>query len=185
MATPPIEPVLGFEGRLPLQLQPLAVHPSPAELDAWREHSLRALHAMALLEERSTPLENGAEAEMERVHQKLDLLLTLVSQLLQPGTGEGLVQRVRLTAEGITLDAVDPLPAPDSLLLVTLGLHARAPMPLRWPARVQGVNHGRLRLHFLPMSEGLQTALERFVFTHHRRSVAGSRSPNTLRDAAG
>lgn len=182
MPTPAMEPVLGFEGRLPLQLQPLAAPPSPAELDAWREHSLRALHAMALLEERSTPLESGPEAEMERVHQKLDLLLTLVSQLLQPGIGDGQVRPLRLTAEGLSLEAPEPLPPAEALLLVTLGLHARAPLPLRWPARSLGLKDGRLRLQFLPMSEGLQTALERFVFTHHRRSVAGSRSPNTLRE---
>lgn len=180
-----MEPVLGFEGRLPLQLQSLAQHPTPAELDAWREHSLRALHAMALLEERSTPLENGPDVEMERVHQKLDLLLTLVSQLLQPGIGDGRVQALRLTAEGVVLEAPDPAAPAESLLLVTLGLHPRAPLPLRWPARSMGVSNGQLRLRFLPMSEGLQTALERYVFTHHRRSVAGSRSPNTLRESGG
>lgn len=185
MATPPMEALLGFEGRLPLQLQPLAMHPTPAELDAWREHSLRALHAMALLEERNTPLESGADAEMERVHQKLDLLLTLVSQLLQPETGEAPVRGLRLTAEGLTLDRPDDAPPAESLVLVSLGLHARAPLPLRWPARSLGEMNGRLRLRFLPMSEGLQTALERFVFTHHRRSIAGSRLPTAPRDGGG
>lgn len=180
-----METLIGFEGRLPLQLQPLASPPSPAELDAWREHNLRALQAMALLEERITPLDSGPEAEMERVHQKLDLLLTLVSQLLQPGLGESLLRPLRLTAEGLSLDAPDPSPVPESLLLVTLGLHDRAPMPLRWPARSLGVMQGQLRLQFLPMGGGLQAALERFVFTHHRRSVAGSRSTNSHRDAAG
>lgn len=181
----PLDHWLGYRDCLPLALTPLADVPV-AQLEHWHDQNLRTLQAIAVLDERHVGSDGGGalEAEIERLHQKLDVALELLGAVLRAGRSEAPAAAVRLSREGLSWPAEWLSPAP-ARLLVELGLHPCASAPLCWPVQVIGVHEGEVCARFDEMSEALGAALERFVFTRHRRSVAGARSPAGAVTASG
>lgn len=186
-ATGPLDQWLGYRDCLPLSAAPLAAPPSAAEMEHWHDQNLRTLHAIAVLDDRHQRNDGGTplEVEVERLHQKLDVVLELLGAVLQSSRPRGPAVALRLTREGVSWPAPESPPPVGETVLVALDLHACAPAPLCWPAEILGVHEGELCARFLPMSEALGAALERFVFTRHRRSVAGARSPDGGAAASG
>lgn len=177
-----LQDCLGYSDRLPLGLQAATAGELPA---SWTEQNLRVLAAIATLDERPRQDgEGGNTAEFERLHHKFDVMIELLGALLRAQSSLPPVQGLRLCAEGLSLSGSAPLLPSGSQVDVELHLHACAPAPWRWRAEVgERTADGQLELRFLPMSVALATALERHVFTRHRRSVADARSP--ARRAAG
>jgi hypothetical protein len=181
----PLDHWLGYRDCLPLALRPLA-EVSPAQLEHWHDQNLRTLQAISVLDERHVGSDGGGalEAEIERLHQKLDVALELLGAVLRAGRSEVPATAVRLSREGLSWPATVAVPAA-SRLLAELSLHPCAPAPLSWPVRLIGEHEGETCARFEDMSEVLGAALERFVFTRHRRSVAGARSPAGAVTASG
>ena len=175
----PLDQWLGYRDCLPLTLEELASAPSPAMIERWHDQNLRTLHAIAVLDERhQSPDVSGAlEAEVERLHQKMDVVLELLGAVLRASRGASAARPLRLTREGLSWPVGERVPEAGTSLLATLDLHPCAPAPLCWPVAILGVHEGEVCARFGDMSEALGAALERFVFTRHRRSVAGARSP--------
>ncbi|MGB1562265.1 MAG: PilZ domain-containing protein [Sinimarinibacterium flocculans] len=173
----PLDHWLGYRDCLPLAFTPLT-QASVAQLEHWHDQNLRALHAIAVLDERHVGSETGGalETEVERLHQKIDVVLELLGAVLRAGRSEAPAVPVRLSREGLSWPVGHPAPT-DTRLLVELSLHPCAPAPLCWPVQLIGEHEGETCARFEDMSEALGAALERFVFTRHRRSVAGARSP--------
>jgi hypothetical protein len=182
----PLDRWLGYRDCLPLSLTPLPAH-SAAQLEHWHDQNLRTLHAIAVLDERHVGTETGGalEAEIERLHQKVDVVLELLGAVLRAGRSEAPAVAVRLSREGLSWPVTLLAPPPQTPLLASLSLHPCAPAPLTWPVRVIGEHEGEICAHFDEMSEVFAAALERFVFTRHRRSVAGARSPAGAVTASG
>lgn len=176
----PLDQWLGYRDCLPLQVERLASAPSAAEIEHWNDQNLRTLHAVAVLDERHQNRDatgKSLEDEVERLHQKLDVVLELLGSVIRASRGSVPATALRLSREGLCWPAgADALTA-GAQVLVTAELHPCAPAPLCWPAQVIGVHEGEVCARFHEMSEVLAAALERFVFTRHRRSVAGARSP--------
>lgn len=169
---------LSYEDRLPVALRPAATNGIPG---GWQEQNLRVLAAIATLDERPRlDPDSGTGAEFERLHRKFDVMIELLGALLRTQSSLPQPQMVRLSSEGLSLPISEAAPSPGSLQEVELHLHACAPSPWRWLAEVSSHEAGELQLRFLPMSMALATALERHVFTRHRRSVADARSPARL-----
>ncbi|HSW15250.1 MAG TPA: PilZ domain-containing protein [Solimonas sp.] len=176
----PLADRLAYHDRLPLGWAPLEVLPAPEQLQQMAEQNLRVLAVVSSLEERHLPRGEGderLEQELERVHQKLDMLLVLFGQFLRRMDPPAPMHPLRLTVAGVSWEAAPPA---GSLGLLSLHLHPCMPEAFIWPARLRDGDIARSCALFEPMGEALEAALEKHVFLHHRRSVAGSR-PVTAR----
>ncbi|SFF33484.1 Atypical PilZ domain-containing protein, cyclic di-GMP receptor [Fontimonas thermophila] len=170
---------LGYRDCLPLTLEPLVEPPGTAQLAHWHEQNLRTLHVIAILDERHQRGEPGGaiESEIERLHQKLDVVLELLGAVVRARRGDLPTRPVRLSREGLSWPVAPDSPAPGTQWLASLDLHGSAPAPLCWPVQILGVHEGEVCARFVAMTDALGAAIERLVFTRHRRSVAGARSP--------
>lgn len=179
----PLDELLGYRDRVPLAWTALDEPPSPAELAHWQDHNLRLLAALALLEER--PRKGDADEplslEVERLHLKFDLLLELLAVMLRQQQPLPPARAVRVTPEGMSWQMDGHVPAAPRALL-QIHLHPGLPAPLQWPAEIEVHDGGEAVARFLPLGEACAAALERHVFTRHRRSVAEARSPVTRSD---
>lgn len=174
----PLHHSLSYRDCLPLSWLPLAAPLAPERLHALQEQNLRVLAVVASLEERHRVAHDANDPvtqELERLHQKLDMMMVLFGQFLRrldpPAPAVGL----RLSGRGLCWQAGAPAAAVTGLGLVTLHLHPCLPEPFIWPAQTVGEHEGEVCARFEPFGEALEAALERHVFLHHRRSVAGSR----------
>ena len=184
---------LGYRDRMPFAQAPITAPPG-WQLERWQEQNLRTLHTVSVLDERRhlTDPDDILEKEIERLHRKLDVVLELLGSLLQRQQTVLPLTPVRLSREGIAWpwsESDQPSPQQGALLLVQVGLHAGAPQPFVWPVQVIGVQHdpaagAEIYGRFWPMPEAQAAALERLIFTRHRRSVAVTRLPDSGREDA-
>lgn len=178
-ATPLRGDALSYESALPLHWQPLERLPDALTLDRHNDENLRVLAAVALLDEQrgngpgTGDDVSGVEAEIARLNQKMNLLVELVSFLVGQQAPPPPAQAVRLSWQGVGWHGEAALG--DGL--VSLRLHRSVPQPFVWPARIVIAEAGELYARFAPFSEPCQAALERHVFLHHRRAIAGTRRP--------
>ncbi len=183
----PLDQWLCYRDRLPLRVDPLPQPPDELELRHWRDVNFRALAAVATLDERHPHADGGGgseDADIERLHQKMDLVLDLLGALLRQSRTELAEQAVCLSREGLSWPSVLISPPPGTPVRIELHLHPCAPQPLVWGGEIVGTYQNETWARFAPMGDALLTELERFVFTRHRRSVAGARSPVGWGDGA-
>lgn len=175
MSDDPLAQWLSYRDALPLAWRVAA----PGELPSgWAEQNLRTLAAVTTLDERSRiDPERTDTQEFERLHHKFDVMIELLGALLRATQSVPASQPVRLSREGVSWRIGEGAPPPGTRVDVDLYLHSCAPAALRWRGEVVAHHGGEVCLRFLPMPELLQAALERHVFTRHRRSVADARSP--------
>lgn len=172
----PQSDALSYESALPLLWTPLTTLPDSATLERYHEDNLRVLADVALLDEQRSGGGDEAgvpEGELARLHQKMNLLVDLVSFLVSQQAPTVPPQPVRLSWKGIGWRGEGS----HGNGLVSLRLHRSVPHPFLWPARIVHAEAGELYARFEPMSEACQAALERHVFLHHRRAIAGGRRP--------
>lgn len=169
-----LDGVLGYLDRIPLGWRPLPAMPTAVEQLHWHDHNLRLLTAAALLDERPRRADpdEPVTAEIERLHHKMDLVLEMLSALLQQARPLPPVVAARITPAGIRWQSGEA-PAAGSLVLLEVHLHPGLASPLLWPARVDGSGDAL----FEPIGEACALEMERYVFVRHRRSVADARSP--------
>lgn len=168
----------GYDARLPLQWQPLDAVPEPRVLEQLADDNLRVLSAVATLDEQRGLAPAGDETgpldgEIARLHQKLNLLVDLVALLVSQQTPAPTPQALRLSWEGLRWTD----PQAEGLGVVRLRLHLGVPQAFAWPARIVSRSGDEVEARFEPMPEGCQMALEKHVFLHHRRAIAGTRRP--------
>lgn len=171
---------LSYDDHLPLAWHPLA------EDDVSQSHeteNLGALCAVAALEEhRELPGEDTPlHAEIHRLHQKMDLLVHMLSSLIRSQVRLPATVPLRLSAQRLVWTPGEVPPTPGARILLELYLHRGLAQPLRLPARVQALGDGAAEAVFEPLGEASLAALERHVFLHHRRSIAGARHAATQR----
>lgn len=173
----PLHDTLGYRDQLPLRWQPLAAPLAPAPLQALQEQNLRMLAVVAALEERHQRPHDAHEPlllELEKLQQKLDLMMLMFGRFLSRLDPPAPTRALRLSVSGVCWQPGDEAPA-DGPGLLQLHLHPCVPEPLTWPARLVGRHGDEVCARFDAFGEALEAALERHVFLHHRRSVAGSR----------
>ncbi|HEX4894712.1 MAG TPA: PilZ domain-containing protein [Solimonas sp.] len=169
---------LAYRDQLPFAWTLLPVE-APSVAPQVQEHNLRILGAVALLDERPVPAENEGplQAEVERLQLKLDVVMELLGALLRHLQPLPPARPLRLSREGLCWPEEPGAPAPGQQIQIVLHLHACAPGPLQLRAEVLEPQEGETRVRFQDLGEACTQALERHVFTRHRRSVAGARSP--------
>jgi hypothetical protein len=109
--------------------------------------------------------------ELQRLDYKLNILLRMMAQsgLPQP-------RPVRFSALGLEWIGADA-PEPGSTGLLTLYVNLSLPEPLRLAARVTGPHNTAAAawLQFTGLSESVVELIEKLIFRHHRRLVAGAK----------
>lgn len=172
-----------FEELLPLEWLPgnLPQGPALARLNAdnhqllGAESSLDEVRISEALKEESPALIH----ELQRLEYKLNILLRLTAEIAMRSAALPQAQRARLGARG--LEWFGPTaPAARETGLVHIFINPALPQPLKIPCAVVGerVEAGErvAQLQFRDLSESVVDLLEKLIFRHHRRLVAGART---------
>ncbi len=185
------EPFLGgglvFEERLPLRWE-LGVPATGVALARLNADNLQLLAAESTLDEArpSDALKDESPAlvhELQRLEYKLNIILRLTAELAARDAPLPAPQRVRLASTGLEWFGATS-PAVGSTGLAHLYVNPALPQPLKLPCAVAGewMHEGArvAQLRFCDLSEAVTRMLERLIFRHHRREIAGARlaSPN-------
>lgn len=176
---------VSFRGRMPLRWEPLESEPDEGQLTSLNEQNLALLRAVSALEERHSETPDNPQhiplPDIQRLEAKLDLLLTLVGQMRSASEIVPPGRTLELSAGGLAWwpgDSEGTIRA-DMAGLVAITLSAYAAQPLKLPVRVVSVTDwedGRVVLAtFFGINATTADALEKLVFRHHRRAIAGSR----------
>ncbi len=171
-----------FEELLPLAWTagPLAEGLNLARLNAddhqllGAEFSLDEVRVSEALKEESPALLH----ELQRLEYKVNILLRLTAELAARGSPLPLPQRTRLASHGLEWFGEDS-PAKGSTGLLAVYINRALPQPLKIPCRVVGerLQDGDrvAQLKFTGLSDAVVDLLEKLIFRHHRRLVAGAR----------
>ncbi len=159
---------------------PLVSGPSLARLNAdnqqllTAESSLDDVRANEALKEESPALLH----ELQRLDFKLNILLRLTAELALRNSALPPAQPVRLASSGLEWLG-EQAPPRGAVGLLSLYINPALPQPLKLPCTVideqrrEGVRLARLR--FDGLSDIVLVLLEKLIFRHHRRLVAGAR----------
>ena len=173
-----------FEELLPLEWFPGAL-PEGLELARLNADNHQLLGAESTLEEvRVSEAVSKEESsalihELQRLEYKLNVLLRLTADLAAQARRLSAPQRVRLSARALEwFDA--PQVMRGDVGLLHLYINRTLPQPLRIPCVVAGerVQDGQrvAQLTFRDSSDAVVDALEKLIFRHHRRRVAGAKT---------
>ena len=116
--------------------------------------------------------------ELQRLEFKVNILLRLTAELSLRNAGLPAPQRVRLTSRALEwFDAETP--AVGSTGLLALYINSALPQPVRIPCVVAGERMQDAvrvaQLKFSGLSDPVAEQIEKLIFRHHRRLVAGAR----------
>ncbi|WEN14614.1 PilZ domain-containing protein [Rhodanobacter sp. AS-Z3] len=172
------EQLVSVEELLHVAVTPLVWPVPEAQAVALVERNGNTLAAIAALEERRVEPaddDNPLLQEIRRMDAKLTALVDVVNRLLTP-TDKLPVQRlIRFNARGAVIPS-EMVPASAEALLLSLRFDNCPSLPLELPAKAERqVDDGRTFVCFLMPNDALGDAIERLVFRHHRRKVAGAR----------
>ncbi|MCF6323190.1 MAG: PilZ domain-containing protein [Gammaproteobacteria bacterium] len=130
---------------------------------------------------------NGSD--LSRIEFKLNLLLDMVTQLVERETALPEAVPITLGSGGVEWLSVIA-PRPDALLKLSLYLHHKYPRPFVVIGKVLSVDpvegraeitsKYRIRLSYKTMSAPVQSGLEKLIFRQHRRCIAQSRRASKL-----
>jgi hypothetical protein len=116
--------------------------------------------------------------ELQRLDYKLNILLRLTADLAVRQNGLPPVQHVRFSSTGLEWGG-DAAPPPGEIGVLVLHVNAVLPHPLRFPATVimRGTHKDApvTGLQFTGLSEAVVELIEKMIFRHHRRLVAGAK----------
>jgi len=172
---------LACEGSWHADSQPLAWPVPEAFTQRLAERNAAALATVAALEERrvdNTDDDSPVMQELSRLDAKLNALIDMVSRIAMAADAMPTKQTLRFNAIGALLPG-SLVPAGEALLL-RLHFDACPSAPLELAARVERrFNDGGAFVAFVEPGDGVCASLERFVFRHHRRKVAGARQAST------
>jgi hypothetical protein len=116
--------------------------------------------------------------ELQRLEYKVNILLRLTAELAMRHSGLPGPARVRLSSLGVEWFGDSP-PAPGETGLLSLYINSALPQPLRIScvAASERIDQGARvsQLRFTGVSEPVIDMLEKLIFRHHRRLVAGAR----------
>ncbi len=122
--------------------------------------------------------------ELQRLEFKLNVLLRMTSELARINRALPAPRHIRLSSTGMEWIG-DDAPALGSTGVLDLYINTTLPQPLRLPATVIGrvaqTKSAAAQMQFSGLSEAVVDLIEKLIFRHHRRLVAGSRSASATR----
>lgn len=120
--------------------------------------------------------------ELQRLEYKVNILLRLTSELALRSSGLPAAERVRLSSRALEWFGDHAATAGDTGLL-SVYINPALPQPLKIPSIVAGqrnMDGARLtQFRFVGLSDAVVDMLEKLIFRHHRRLVAGAKHAPT------
>ena len=170
---------LAYEEVLPVVWVPMTGRMEPAVAASFTERNVRLLQALAAIEDHGVSEKPDESApDLTRLDFKINLLLDLVGQLLVANRPRPLAVAIRFNAQGAVWQAPGPMPPAGAQGMVEIHLRDFLAEPLRLVGTLTGVSaEGEVKARFAPVGEAVADLLERLIFRHHRRQVAGIRQP--------
>jgi hypothetical protein len=116
--------------------------------------------------------------ELQRLEYKVNILLRLTAELAMRSSGLPIAERVRMSSRGLEWCGEHPAAA-DATGLLSIYINSALPQPLKIPSVVAGVRvidgaHAT-QFRFVGMSDAVVDMLEKLIFRHHRRLIAGAK----------
>ena len=168
---------LAYQDTLPIAWRPLGGTVDADYAAGLSERNARLLQACAAIEDHSGEREDDVSPELLRIDAKINMLLDLMGQLLTANRPRPVPVSVRFNTQGAMWQAGPQAPASGSQGLVLLYLRDYLPEALRLLGRVTEITPDRrVKVRFAPLGEATAALMEKLIFRHHRRLVAGSRS---------
>jgi hypothetical protein len=116
--------------------------------------------------------------ELQRLEFKLNILLRLTAELALRNAALPPPQRLRSTSSALEWFGEDA-PAVGATGMLHLYINAALPQPVKIPCRVESerfeANVRAAQIRYLGFSEAVIEQLDKLIFRHHRRLVAGAR----------
>ena len=116
--------------------------------------------------------------ELQRLEYKVNILLRLTAELSLRNSGLPPPQRVRLTSHALEWFGGDTPAVGDSGVLAVY-VNSALPQPVKIPCVVAGERFEEqvrvAQMRFNGLSEAVVEQLDKLIFRHHRRLVAGAR----------
>jgi hypothetical protein len=116
--------------------------------------------------------------ELQRLEYKVNILLRLTAELAIRSSGLPKAQHVRLSSRAMEWFG-DDAPAVGSTGTALLYVNPALPQPIKIPCVVAGdriSDNARVaQLRFAGLSDAVVELLEKLIFRHHRRLVAGAK----------
>ena len=171
-----------LETRVPVAWEPMRSLPLDEELLQLGRYNEDLLHTISMLEEsvregadNSSPQDHA----LMRLEQKLNVLMTMVSQLMSHQLALPEKTLVKLNANALSWQEPNACPAPGERVRVSVYLHAALPQAACFIGQVRSVqeadNGSLVILELLRSGDAMTNALEKYIFRHHRRAVAKAR----------
>ena len=170
---------LAYEEVLPVGWAPLSGGMDAAVAASVTERNVRLLQALAAIEDHGTSEKPDESApDLTRLDFKINLLLDLVGQLVVANRPRPAAVAIRFNSQGALWRTSAPLPTAGAQGVVEIHLRDFLAEPLRLVGTLTQVSaDGEVTVRFAPVGEPLADLLERLIFRHHRRQVAGIRQP--------
>jgi hypothetical protein len=171
-----------FEEALPVvwTAGPLAEELALARLNAdnhqllGAESSLDEVRVHEALKDESPALVH----ELQRLEYKVNILLRLTAEIALRNSGLPPAQRVRLTSRALEWFG-EQTPAVGATGLLAVYINSALPQPMRIPCVVAGErfqdNVRAAQMRFSGLSDAVVEQIDKLIFRHHRRLVAGAR----------
>ena len=170
---------LAYEEVLPVSWNPQAGSVDAAVAASFTERNVRLLQALAAIEDHGvSDKPDESAADLTRLDFKINLLLDLVGQLVVANRPRPAPSPIRFNAQGAVWHTAMPLPLAGRPGIMEIHLRDFLAEPLRLMGTLTKVTDtGEVTARFGPVGEPLADLLERLIFRHHRRQVAGIRQP--------
>jgi hypothetical protein len=166
------------------EVLPVAWAALPGSVDAavatrYAERNVRLLQALAAIEDHgASEKPDESSSDLARLDFKINLLLDLVGQLVVANRPRLAPVAIRFNAQGAVWQCGTPLPRAADHGVLEIHLRDFLAEPLRLAGTITKVSaDGEVTARFVPVGEAVADMLERAIFRHHRRQVAGILQP--------
>jgi hypothetical protein len=116
--------------------------------------------------------------ELQRLEYKVNILLRLTAELALRSSGLPTAERVRMSSRALEWFG-ECSATPSATGLLSIYINSALPQPLKIPSVVAGeatIDGARAtRFRFVGLSDSVVDMLEKLIFRHHRRLVAGAK----------
>ncbi len=112
--------------------------------------------------------------ELQRLEFKINILLRLTAEISVRGSGLPPPERVRFSSGALEWFG-ERAPAQAASGLLDLYINPALPQSVKIPCVVEAAGEHAAQLRFVGLSEAVVHLLDKLIFRHHRRLIAGAR----------
>lgn len=120
--------------------------------------------------------------ELQRLEYKVNILLRLTAELALRSSGLPAAERVRMSSRALEWFG-EHRAQTEATGLLSIYINSALPQPLKIPSIVAGeavINGARAtRFRFVGLSDAVVDMIEKLIFRHHRRLIAGAKHAAT------